>query len=123
MIAFADGCQVGAAWLRTFTQAESALARFVEASTPELAIAVLPNSIGVGIGSRLMEELTKEADLRLIPQIVLSVRDNNPAVRLYQRHGFVSVGRVTNRVGSDSLKMIRNRTAAVLPARNSGTEE
>ena len=59
-----------------------------------------------------MKELTKEADLRLIPQIVLSVRDNNPAVRLHQQHGFVSVGRVTNRVGSDPLKMIRSRTAA-----------
>ena len=56
-----------------------------------------------------MEELTKEADAREIPQIVLSVRDNNSAVSLYQRHGFVLVDRIVNRVGSDSLKMTRSR--------------
>lgn len=59
-----------------FTEADRALATFLDESTPELAIAVAPNSIGGGVGSRLMEELTKEADAREIPQIVLSVRDN-----------------------------------------------
>jgi len=109
VIASQGGRQIGAAWLRNFTAADSSLATFVDVSTPELAVAVVPSLIGGGVGSRLLEELTTEADAREIPQIVLSVRDNNPAVRLYQRHGFVLVDRIVNRVGGDSVKMIRSR--------------
>ena len=39
--------------------------------------------------------------------VVLSVRDGNPAVRLYERHGFVTERRIENRAGGVSLAMRR----------------
>jgi ribosomal protein S18 acetylase RimI-like enzyme len=41
----------------------------------------------------------------LIPTIALSVRDTNPAKRLYERFGFVTVAEIINRVGGRSSVM------------------
>lgn len=100
---------VGAGWLRLFTPEETHLVTYVDAEIPELAIAVEPSRIGQGIGSRLLDELLDRADRAGIPAIVLSARADNPAVRLYRRHGFVETDRIVNRVGSESVKMVRKR--------------
>lgn len=38
--------------------------------------------------------------------VVLSVRASSPAIGLYRRLGFRNVGGITNRVGTQSVKMI-----------------
>ena len=61
---------------------------YVADEIPELTIAVAPQHRGRGIGSRLMRELLA-ADL---PAVSLSCDPANPALRLYERLGFVAVG-------------------------------
>jgi ribosomal protein S18 acetylase RimI-like enzyme len=46
-----------------------------------------------------------DAARSLYSAIVLSVRADNPARRLYERVGFVAVDEITNRVGGTSLVM------------------
>ena len=82
----------------------SPLYRFVAPAFPELAIAVLPDALGQGIGSQLLTQLLAEARA-LHPGIVLSVRAQNPAKQLYERLGFTVVAEMTNRVGGVSLVM------------------
>lgn len=56
------------------------------------------------IGGRLLDALliTSRSGVR---SVALSVRADNPAVRLYRRIGFKEVGRTENRVGGSSLVM------------------
>lgn len=107
-----DGQRAGAAWLRRFTESEVDLATYVDDRTPELVIAVEPERTGFGYGTRLLEALIRAAENANVPQIVLTARANNPAVRLYTRFGFVEIGRIENRVGTQSLKMLRPASAA-----------
>ncbi len=100
----ADG-PIGAAWLRRLDTAEYSAPIYVDAETPELAIAVRPAYQGLGLGSALLSALTAHSR-GTVPAIVLSARADNPAVRLYERHGFRTVGMITNRVGTTSVKMV-----------------
>jgi len=99
----ATGARAGAAWIRRMPSAWP-LYRFVEASTPELAIAVTPAQIGRGAGSLMLAGLIADA-AAVHSAIVLSVRANNPAKALYERLGFMIVGEITNRVGGRSFIM------------------
>ncbi|NKB69375.1 MAG: GNAT family N-acetyltransferase [Candidatus Latescibacteria bacterium] len=94
------GPDVGAAWLRT----PEKTANRGERPVPELALGVLPDRRGQGIGTLLMDRLIAAARTEC-EAIVLSVRQENAAVRLYRRLGFVETGRLTNRVGGVSLAM------------------
>ncbi|MEZ4709798.1 MAG: N-acetyltransferase [Caldilineaceae bacterium] len=104
--------KVGAAWVRLglgeawnahgFQTSFATTKEAVE--PPELAIAVLPAYRNQHIGERLLRALIAEARGQY-PVISLNVRENNPAVRLYHRVGFVTVGKIINRVGSGSLVM------------------
>jgi 2-phosphosulfolactate phosphatase len=94
---------IGAAWVRLIPGGED------EGHTgghtiPELAVAVLPEYIGRGVGTRLLEQLLAAAR-GLFPAISLSVREDNPAVRLYERLGFVVAGEMINRIGGRSFMM------------------
>jgi GNAT superfamily N-acetyltransferase len=85
---------------------------YVDDSTPELAIAVDPALTGQGIGGALLKRLLLAAE-RMFAAVSLSVRDDNPARRLYERFGFRPVdgsGR-DNRVGGTSITMVRRFTA------------
>jgi ribosomal protein S18 acetylase RimI-like enzyme len=77
----AAGEPLGAAWVR---QVEGY--GFVDADTPELGIAVLAGERRRGIGSALLHELFGS-----VPRCSLSVDTRNPAMRLYQRLGFLTV--------------------------------
>lgn len=56
-------------------------------------IAVAPSAQGTGLGARLLTELLEEADRRRQRVVSLEVRaDNEPAQRLYARHGFTRTG-------------------------------
>lgn len=96
---------IGAAWLRELGDADSTTQVFVDPQTPELAMAVLPGREGMGIGTAMLDALLGMAQGRF-PAIVLSVRRDNPAVGLYERAGFMTVGEITNRVGSRSARMV-----------------
>ena len=99
----AGGRKLGAAWVRL--QPEGASTGYIDDETPELVIAMLPECGGQGIGSALLAALIEQVRGQA-PAIVLTVRDGNPARRLYERHGFATVDRVTNRLGTLSSKML-----------------
>jgi ribosomal protein S18 acetylase RimI-like enzyme len=101
----AAGEPLGAAWARHLTGPEQSYPA-VDAAYPELAIAVRPEQSGRGLGGALLGRLIALA-CTLYPGLVLSVRAENPAQRLYARHGFVVTGEIINRVGSRSLVMER----------------
>jgi ribosomal protein S18 acetylase RimI-like enzyme len=94
---------LGAAWLRQLIGVEKRYAAVAE-DTPELAIAVRPDAIGQGIGGALLVALLDLARGQY-SAVALSVRESNPARRLYERHGFVVVDTITNRVGGRSFVM------------------
>jgi ribosomal protein S18 acetylase RimI-like enzyme len=99
-----DQRPVGAAWIRLLIE-EKKMCRLIPDGTPELAIAVLPDFLGQGIGTQLMKYLLEEAS-QVYPAVMLSVRKSNPARYLYERMGFEIVDIALNRVGSESFVML-----------------
>lgn len=100
VVAVADGTPVGAAWARALP-ANAPGYGWVADDVPELGLAVAAGHRGRGAGSALLAGLldrTRSAGCRAVS---LSVEDGNTAARaLYERHGFVVVGR---NGGSDTL--------------------
>jgi ribosomal protein S18 acetylase RimI-like enzyme len=82
---------VGAAWYRLFEQGEPGYG-FVDEETPELTIAIVPSRRGRGLGEELLAGLLERARADGYTQISLSVEPDNPAIRLYEQHGFAKVG-------------------------------
>jgi ribosomal protein S18 acetylase RimI-like enzyme len=80
---------VGAVWSRLSSADDQGFA-YIDDETPELGIALLPQYRGQGIGTALLKHLL-EAAKNLYSSISLSVSANNPAIRLYERLGFVTV--------------------------------
>jgi ribosomal protein S18 acetylase RimI-like enzyme len=105
VVAEVAGEGVGAAWLRLLGEAAQSDPMFGGLDIPELAAAVLPGYEGRGLGTAMIEAVLNDAGARY-DAVVLSVRVGSPAVRLYERLGFQTVGEITNRVGSRSVKMI-----------------
>ena len=85
------GEPVGAAWVRLLT-GDGAGFGWVDDDTPELAIAVQAHERGRGVGERMLRALLDAAADRFAA-VSLSVRADNPALRLYERVGFQVVGR------------------------------
>lgn len=102
-----SGRTVGAAWVRPFVGDERLDETYVDDDTPEVAIACRPSQRGRGIGDDLLAALVEASRAAGHRGLVLSVREGNPAQRLYERHGFVAIGHVTNRVGGRSIHMRR----------------
>jgi ribosomal protein S18 acetylase RimI-like enzyme len=88
----ARGEPVGAAWWRFF-RADDPGYGFVDEHTPELTIGVVADARGEGIGRALLDALIAEARSRQVRALSLSVEPDNPARLLYERVGFVVVGR------------------------------
>jgi ribosomal protein S18 acetylase RimI-like enzyme len=92
VIAIDGGFPAGAAWYRLFPRDRPGYG-FVDERTPELAIAVVPNARGKGVGSALLGALLDRARVEGYDRISLSVdRNNAGAIELYERHGFERVG-------------------------------
>jgi ribosomal-protein-alanine N-acetyltransferase len=87
-----EGRVVGVAFFRFFTDEEHGHG-YVDDETPELGIAVREGSRGNGIGSLLLAELAMHARSQGIGRLSLSVDSENPAVRLYERTGYVEISR------------------------------
>jgi len=88
-----DGPPVGAAWLRLLPEQDPGYG-FVDEETPELSIGVVPTQRGRGIGLLLLEALIEAARAQRYQALSLSVEPDNPARRLYERHGFQVTGTV-----------------------------
>jgi ribosomal protein S18 acetylase RimI-like enzyme len=82
---------VGAAWYRHFAAAEPGYG-FVSEDLPEVSIAVLPEFRGQGVGNLLLGSLIARARAAGERGLSLSVSTENPARRLYARHGFAIQG-------------------------------
>ena len=80
---------IGAAWLRLWLDDDKGFG-YVDDRIPELAIAVLPEYRGCQIGTQLLMKVLDSAQ-DTCPGISLSVRADNPVVKLYQRVGFIKV--------------------------------
>jgi len=78
---------VGAAWLRFFTDADPAYG-FVRADIPELAIGVVADRRGHGVGRALLRALAGIARQRGVEYVSLSVERANPAAALYRAEGY-----------------------------------
>lgn len=89
LVAEQDG-PVGAAWYRTFTEANHGYG-FVAEDVPELSIAVIASRRHEGIGRRLLGELIEASVAQGYRGLSLSVVEDNPARRLYESAGFVPV--------------------------------
>lgn len=102
---------VGAAWVRLWDKDDHGYG-YVADEIPELAIALLPNHCAQGLGTQLLTQLLVIAK-PYFPAVSLSIRADNPALRLYQRVGFVPVvgSEVVNREGGRSFTMIYTFTA------------
>ena len=87
-----QGEPVGAAWYRTYTEADHGFG-FVSADVPELSIAVVASRRGEGIGRRLLVALIEAGVAQGHAALSLSVNHRNPARRLYESVGFVEVER------------------------------
>lgn len=91
VIAIENGFPVGGAWYRLFTRDRPGYG-FVDEQTPELAIAVVPNARGKGIGGALLDALLARARDDHHAAVSLSVdRENAGAIDLYEKHGFARV--------------------------------
>jgi ribosomal protein S18 acetylase RimI-like enzyme len=78
---------VGAAWYRRFDATEPGYG-FVADDIPEVSIAVFPELRGRRLGSLLLGALIARARADGEKALSLSVAHENPARRLYERHGF-----------------------------------
>jgi ribosomal protein S18 acetylase RimI-like enzyme len=63
---------------------------------PEVALAVRPGARGRGVGTKLLETLIGRTRRQGRAALSLSVACENPALRLYERLGFVRVARVAD---------------------------
>ncbi|AKF04226.1 GNAT family N-acetyltransferase [Sandaracinus amylolyticus] len=99
-----DGAALGAAWVRAGKPGVPGA--IVAPGIAELAIATRPEARGLGLGTRMLEALVVAARAHH-REIVLSMRETNPAIRLYERAGFVLEREIVNRVGGRSFAMRR----------------
>ncbi|WP_367890170.1 GNAT family N-acetyltransferase [Rhodobacter calidifons] len=101
----ADGGFLGAAWARQFRPEEGPTFHFGD-RCPEVTIGVAAEARGQGVGRALLQTFVAQARLRGCG-LSLNVRETNPAIRLYERLGFVRVpGAVMrNRSGTLSVGM------------------
>ena len=83
IVAEAAGKVVGAAWCRIMADYGH-----IDNDTPSLAISLLPEYRGLGIGTLLLNDLLLLLQEHGYLRASLSVQKENPALRLYQRTGF-----------------------------------
>jgi GNAT superfamily N-acetyltransferase len=90
VIAEEAGDPIGAAWYRLFPADEPGFG-FIDASIPEVSIAVRADRRGRGVGGALLSALINRARREGYRALSLSVERTNSAVSLYERLGFVRV--------------------------------
>jgi ribosomal-protein-alanine N-acetyltransferase len=99
LVAETEGTIIGAAWSRIMEDYGH-----IDSETPSLAISLLPEYRGLGIGTKLLGcllSLLKEAGFS---RISLSVQKGNPALHLYQREGF----QIVKEKGTEYLMLLNH---------------
>ena len=81
-----NGQLVGAVWVRIMKDYG-----YFDDQTPSLSISFLPDFRGQGLGQQLMTAMLDLLKAKGYPSVSLSVSKDNPALRFYQRLGFVTV--------------------------------
>jgi len=94
---------VGAAWTRIIPAHGH-----INDEIPELAISILPEFRGYGIGTKLLKKLFLVLRAKGYARTSLSVQKDNPAVRLYKRLGYRITEEKLDHVGNEDLIMIRD---------------
>jgi len=93
---------VGIAWTRIIPAYGH-----LDDNTPELAISVLPEYRGQGIGAMMMTRLFALLQEKGYQKTSLSVQKNNPAVRFYQRLGYQTTGEREDFAGHEDYLMVK----------------
>jgi GNAT superfamily N-acetyltransferase len=91
LVAIEGGHRVGAAWYRLFRAGAPGFA-FIDETTPELTVAVVPGRRGEGIGQELVRGLVERARADGHPALSASVEKNHPELHLFEHAGFETVG-------------------------------
>jgi ribosomal protein S18 acetylase RimI-like enzyme len=86
VFALDKGKVIGVCWSRIFPPSTPGYGT-IDSRTPELSIALLSEYRGQGIGSTLLNLILSDLKTRA-RAVSLSVAEDNPALRLYQRFGF-----------------------------------
>ena len=103
LVAEVAGTVVGAAWSRIMQDYGH-----IDDRTPSLAISLLPEYRGLGIGAQLLRSLLLLLQENGYLRLSLSVQKDNPALRLYERAGF----RILAEKGTEYL-MLRDITQSI----------
>lgn len=93
---------VGAAWTRIISDYG-----YIDDNTPELAISILPEFRGYGMGTKLMKKLFKLLKQNGYYQTSLSVQKDNPAVRFYTRLGYKIMSERDDGIGHIDYLMLK----------------
>ncbi len=83
LVAECDGRVIGAVWVRIMDDYGH-----IDDDVPSLAISLLPEYRGKGIGTALLGGMLDLLRKKGYPQVSLSVQKDNPAVGLYEKAGF-----------------------------------
>jgi ribosomal protein S18 acetylase RimI-like enzyme len=102
VVAEQNGQVIGAAWTRIIPAYGH-----IDSDTPELAISILPEFRGYGIGTNLMKKLFELLRRNGYKQTSLSVQKDNPAARFYQRLGYKITGERLDHEGHEDYLMIK----------------
>ena len=99
-----QNCQIiGAAWTRIIPAYGH-----INDDTPELAISMLPEFRGYGIGAKMMKKLFTVLRDNGYTRTSLSVQKDNPAVRFYERLGYKVTDEKHDHVGNEDYIMIKD---------------
>jgi len=102
VVAEQNGQMIGAAWTRIIPAYGH-----IDDKTPELAISVLPEFRGNGVGMKLMKKLFTLLRENGYKQTSLSVQKDNPAVRFYKRLGYQISGERVDHAGHEDFLMVK----------------
>ena len=97
-----DSKIIGAAWTRIIPAYGH-----LDENTPELAISMLPEFHGQGVGTTLMNRLFELLRERGYKRTSLSVQKDNPAVRFYKRLGYKITDEKLDHVGHEDYIMVK----------------
>lgn len=94
VVAQVAGQDAGACWMRRLPehQGQGQGLAWLDATTPQLGIALEPAFQHRGIGRPMMQAALQAAWQQGVPQVALTVHPENPARRLYAACGFVERG-------------------------------
>lgn len=89
LYALVDNKIAGAVWIRLLKADDGAMA-YVDANTPVLNIAVIPEFREKGIATAMLEQFLQEAG-SVFEQISVSLLQDSHAVRLFEKFGFTKM--------------------------------